>query len=66
MKKFILLYTLDDDLKVEYFEYIDDMEMTYNAVKSSFGDSFKLEFVGSIRNELEFVKESDIWDVIAV
>ena len=54
MKKLILVYLLDGETKVEYFEDTYELEKTYNCVKYTFGNRFKLGFVGSIRNELEF------------
>jgi len=64
--KIVLIYKLDGDIKVEYFESISDMESTYNCVKKSFGERFELEFVGSIRNEFEFKAIHDDWEEVLI
>ena len=64
--KVILIYKLDNDIKVEYFESISDMESTYNCVKKSFGKRFRLEFAGSVRNEFEFKTISKDWEEVLI
>lgn len=61
MKKYILVYSIDDETKVERFNSDAGIESTYNCLKSTFGNRFKLEFVASIRNELSFKKVKGPW-----
>ena len=63
---FILLYYLDDELKVEYFKSVSGLEETYNAIQTSFGKRFKLEFAGSIKNRLEFKRVRKNWEKVSI